>query len=122
MRTESTYIMAAYFDSPHPKQLLAAFDAAIALGNGLGGISTWIKVNGYYTHTSPQWGSKAFFQASTTTGTLTFNIVKPNGKSVSVPSYGFYHGHIIETMLNHFDKEFSTGCATALPAPNDKVQ
>jgi hypothetical protein len=35
--------------------------------------------------------------------------------------YGYYHGHLIETFLNHFDSDFSDGSATALPAAGDLV-
>ena len=36
-------------------------------------------------------------------------------------TYGYYHGHLIETFLNHFDQSFSQGAASALPTNNDKV-
>jgi hypothetical protein len=33
--------------------------------------------------------------------------------------YAYYHGHLIETFLNHFDKDFTKGEATALPTSGD---
>jgi len=113
--------MSVYFETTNPSALLSAFDAAISLGNQAGGIATWTKVQGYYTHTSAQWGGQAYFQASVTTNRLVFNIVKPTNASVSIETYGYYHGHIIETMLNHFDKMFVTGAATALPTAGDRL-
>jgi hypothetical protein len=41
---------------------------------------------------------------------------------VSVTAYGYYHGHLIETFLNHFDNMFKVGAATASPTAPDKVK
>jgi hypothetical protein len=114
--------MSAYFESAQPRQLLTAFDAAIALGNNKGGIVTWKKLqSGHYTHTSAQWSGLAFFQPVISANRLTFNIIKPQGQTVSTLAFGYYHGHIIETMLSHFDQQFTAGSATALPTVNDQV-
>jgi hypothetical protein len=113
--------MAAYFESIRPKQLLADFDAAIALGNGKGGIATWKKTpNGYYTHTSAQYGSEAFLQAIISGNRLAFYIIKPQNKVVTMEAYAYYHGHIINTMLNHFNAQFSLASATAQTTVNDR--
>jgi hypothetical protein len=37
-------------------------------------------------------------------------------------AYGYYHGHLLETFLNHFDQMFTLGSVTPLPALPDKVQ
>ncbi|MDF0489225.1 hypothetical protein PX554_13875 [Sphingomonas sp. H39-1-10] len=114
--------MSAYFETTQPKQLLADFDSAIKIGNAKGGITTWKKlVSGYYTHTSSQWENEAFFLPAISANRLTFNIVKPNSKSITTVAYAYYHGHIIETMLSHFDKQFTVGSATALQAPGDRL-
>lgn len=113
--------MAAYFETTSPRGLLTDFDKAIALGHAAGGIATWTKANGHYTHTSAQWGSLAFLKPSIGANRLTFNIVKPQNSTISVVTYGFYHGHIVETFLNHFDKQFTLGSATALPTASDQL-
>jgi hypothetical protein len=33
--------------------------------------------------------------------------------------YAYYHGHLIETFLNHFDKDFTKAEATSLPTSGD---
>jgi hypothetical protein len=33
--------------------------------------------------------------------------------------YSYCHGHLIETFLNHFDKQLSAGATTALPVAGD---
>jgi len=52
---------------------------------------------------------------------LTFNIIKPKDKSVSALAYAYYHGHLIETFLNHFDNSFGNGFASALPETDDNI-
>lgn len=111
--------MAVYFDTSNVQALLSAFDAAVSKNNQAGGIATWSKVNGYYTHDAQQWKNKAFFKAAIEKDRLVFNIHKPkNGASPTIV-YGFYHGHLIETFLNHFGTHFVLAAATALPARND---
>ena len=110
------------FTSNNPSSLLNAFDAAIAKGTGTGSIITWRKVDGYYTHTSTQWGGEAYFKASVAVGQLRFNIIRPNNKNITVTAYGYYHGHLIETFLNHFDKSFSAVSATPTCVSGDVCQ
>lgn len=52
---------------------------------------------------------------------LTFNILPAQGSTVTVSVYSYYHGHLIETLLNHFDTSFSEGVATAQASAGDKV-
>lgn len=111
--------MAIYFETHDPHGLLNAFDAAVAKNNHAGGIATWSKANGFYTHDATQWKNKAYLKPVISVGRLTFNIFKPqNGAAPSVV-YGYYHGHLIETFLNHFDQMFTLGSATALPVKPD---
>jgi hypothetical protein len=95
------------FQTQSPAALLKKFDNAIAKGSGAGSITTWRKVDGYYTHTSQQWAAKAYFKATAYNGGLRFNIVKNKSENVSVTVYGYYHGHLTETFLNHFDSDFA---------------
>jgi hypothetical protein len=115
--------MAINFYTSNPSNLLAQFDKRIAQTEPKGKVMTWIKTpdGKHYTHTSADWKGKAFFRPVIHAGKLTFNIIRPEGKNIASVVYGYYHGHIIETFLNHFDSDFSTGEATALPAAGDDV-
>ncbi|MCJ0763668.1 hypothetical protein [Variovorax terrae] len=117
--------MALHFKTEKPKDLLAAFDARIGQTELKGKITTWKRVvsNGqvYYTHSSDDWKEKAFFQPAIETGQLTFYIKRPADQNISTPVYGYYHGHLSETYLNHFDNAFSHSTSTALPLPGDNV-
>ncbi|MBA3912914.1 MAG: hypothetical protein H0X25_03440 [Acidobacteriales bacterium] len=113
--------MAIYFVSANPQALLNAFDSRIEQDEAKGKITTWLKsADGeYYTHASAEWRKKAWFKPVVESTRLTFNIIKPKNAIISSTVYGYYHGHLIETFLNHFDDSFETGCATALPASGD---
>lgn len=113
--------MAAVFFSEKPKTLLSEFDKRIEQKEAKGKITTWQKSDDgkYYTHKAADWAKKAWFKPSTSDGRLTFNIVKPKDRNVTTLVYAYYHGHLIETFLNHFDQDFSSGSATALPTSVD---
>ena len=115
--------MAAIFYTSAAAQLLNDFRARIKQTEPADKITTWeISEDGkYYTHKAAEWAKKAWFLATPGVDRLTFNIIKPQNANVSVLVYGYYHGHLIETFLNHFDKNFSTGCATAVPVVSDRV-
>jgi hypothetical protein len=114
--------MSVSFNSSAPSELLAKFDAAIHQSAQAGKITTWEKTStGYYTHKAADWRNKAFFYPIIEAGKLTFMIVKPNNGDVSAVIYGYYHGHLIETFLNHFDKNFSAAQASALPTMVDRI-
>ena len=104
--------MAIYFTTEKPKALLTAFDARINQTEAKGKIETWVKVGDYYTHKAADWRRKAFLKPRVSANQLTFNIIKPEGADISVPVYGYYHGHLIETFLNHFDQDFSSSSAS----------
>jgi len=113
--------MAVYFYTDTPKALLAKFNAAIKQAEPKGKIDTWkLSDDGkYYTHTAERWTKKAWFKPSTSGKLLTFNIIKPKGSNITSPVYAYYHGHLIETFLNHFNTDFTSAEATALPAEGD---
>jgi len=113
--------MAVHFHTDTPKALLAKFNAAIQQKEPKGKIDTWkLSDDGkYYTHTAERWTKKAWFKPSTSDKLLTFNIIKPKDRNVTSPVYAYYHGHLIETFLNHFDTDFTSAAATALPAAGD---
>ena len=112
--------MALYFSTTNPQALLNAFDARIKQAEAKGKITTWEKVDGHYTHRAEEWSRKAFFKPIINGSVLTFNIIKPKGANISTVVYGYYHGHLIETFLNHFDQSFSTVSASPLCAEGDR--
>ena len=110
--------MAARFYTEKPKTLLRKFNEAIDAGE----IRTWERdADGDYTHKASQWAKKAWFRPRTFEDRLVFNILRPEGKSVDRTVYGYYHGHLIETFLVHFEENFTTGAATAKPTSDDLV-
>lgn len=112
--------MAVHFITLDPDKLLKAFDAAIHQEEPKGKITTWEKaLDGHYTHKAKEWGKRAWLKPSVESGRLVFNIIKPQNQNVTTVVYGYYHGHMIETFLNHFDKLFSMAGASALPEKGD---
>jgi hypothetical protein len=113
--------MAVYFETSESDDLLDRFDARIAQTEENGKITTWEKsANGkHYTHKAAEWRKKAWFKAATKSDGLVFNIIKPQNQNISTTVYGYYHGDLIETFLNHFDKRFEEAQATGMPADGD---
>jgi hypothetical protein len=115
--------MAVYFTCEEPQALLTAFQDRVAQTEPRGSIATWVRsADGrFYTHRADAWTRKAWFRPSIGQTTLTFNIVKPANQAISTVAYAYYHGHLIETFLAHFDGMFVDARATAMPAVNDLV-
>jgi hypothetical protein len=116
--------MALHFFTSNPAGLLKAFNAKIDQKEAEGKITTWEKSEDgkYYTHKATAWEKKAWFKPNVDSDQLTFNIIKPKGRDVATIVYGYYHGHLLETFLNHFDEMFSVGSASALPENSDMVK
>jgi hypothetical protein len=113
--------MAVTFSTDKPQALLNKFDAAISQKEQKGKIETWEKSDDgkYYTHKAKEWNKRAWFKPRTETGQLVFNIIKPKDQDIPVLVYAYYHGHLIETFLNHFDHDFTLAQATALATSGD---
>jgi len=113
--------MAIYFLTDNARTLLGKFNERIDQQEAKGKITTWEKSDDgeYYTHTSVDWRKKAWMKPLVKSDRLVFNIIKPKNHSVSAVVYGFYHGHLIETFLNHFDEDFTEGKATARATSDD---
>ncbi len=110
--------MSIRFRAPNPAQLLDSFKKAIKDGK----ITTWTcNTNGDFTHKADQWKNKAWLRPTTTASELVFKILPPQGSTVSTVVYGYYHGHIIETMLTHFDDQFYSADASATVRDGDQV-
>jgi hypothetical protein len=105
------------FSAASPQQLLSSLRDAIRKRQ----ITTWSEENGYFTHTPAQWAGKAWLQPSVQGGELRFAIIKSTGSNVTTEVYAVYHGRFIETMLAHFDRQFSSGFASAMPTAADRV-
>ncbi len=115
--------MSVTFTTSDPKALLKAFDQRIAQTEPKGKITTWEKLDDgiHYTHKAKEWSRKAFFKPSVEDGQLIFSIIKPKSENISTQVYAYYHGHLTETFLNHFDRQFTDGVASALPRHNDNI-
>jgi hypothetical protein len=115
--------MAIYFYTDNPKELLKRFNARIDQKEAAGRITTWERSEDqiYYTHKAKEWHAKAWLKPAFGTNRLTFYIVRSQAETVKKIVYGYYHGHLIETFLNHFDQDFTTGDATALPVNGDYI-
>jgi len=109
--------MAISISTTSPNALLDAFKKAIQDRK----IETWIEKDGYFTHDTPQWRYTAWMKPSVVTGQLVFNIYPSTGGRITSVVYSIYHGRLIESFLAHFDKDFSTASATAMPTVSDKL-
>jgi hypothetical protein len=105
------------FTTNSPYQLLAALKEAIRAGH----ITTWSDVNGDFTHTPAQWARQAWLRPSVQGTELRFAIIKSQGFILTTEVYAVYHGRFVEMMLAHFDQKFSSGVATAMPTPADRI-
>lgn len=115
--------MAVHFDCESPNALLDAFNSRIAQTEPKGRINTWeLHSDGpYYTHLAAEWNRKAWMHPKIQPGRLTFSIVRSRDSTVSSLAYAYYHGHLIETFLAHFDGMFSSAIASAMPEGDDRV-
>ena len=116
--------MSVKFYTENPAALLQAFKEKINQKQQEGSITTWeITDAGAFTHKGQQYAGDAFFRAEPKPddGYLLFRVTRPKGRNVTARAYAYYHGHLIETFLNHFDKMFSDATASALADDCDSV-
>lgn len=110
--------MAIYFATKNPKGLHLAFDKAIDQGK----ITTWQRDNdGDYTHKAAQWTTQLWLRPSEESGRLAFYTVPPSRKTILLVDYAYYHGHLIETVINHFPDAFTEASATPRGANEDQI-
>lgn len=101
-----------------PEELLSALKEAIADGI----IETWqIDSDGDLTHTSTQWGRRAWMRPRVLGDRLLFNIIASKKEKMSKTIYGVYHGRLIQTLLIHFDNKIKTVSATGLGTTGDNI-
>ena len=111
--------MAASFTTSDPGGLLKLFKDAIDNKT----VTTWLyDDDGDFYHADKQFKGTAWFTPKTAKGELVFNIIKSKTKAITPFVYAYYHGHIIETFLFHFDNSFTLGAATAWATPDDIIK
>jgi hypothetical protein len=117
-------MMAIHFATSTARALLIKFDSEINQKEPTGKIRTWEKhPDGvHYTHKASEWKNKAFFRPTIESNQLTFNIVAPKDEIVTSLVYAYYHGHLIETFLTHFDQDFKNSTASSLPEQGDLLK
>ena len=103
------------FLTTKPQALLNSFNADITGGH----ITTWEKdKDGDFTHKASQWKSRAWLRPEVVAGTsLKFTIIFSNGEKERRLVYSYYHGHLIETFLNHLSEGFTPN-VQATPNPS----
>lgn len=116
--------MSLTFQCAAPADLLRNFKAKINQTEAKGKIDTWeISDDGrYFTHKAPRWRALAWFWAEEVGTGLRFNIAPSQGQTVTTEAYAYYHGHLTETFLNHFDQNFRVASSTAQVDTNDRVK
>lgn len=114
--------MAVNFFTSDPNDLLDSFKRSVEQEELKGKITTWIRdSDGDYTHAADNWKWKAWFRPKVIEGALVFNILGRSTAAMTTVIYGYYHGHLTETFLNHFDKKFTSASSTALPTKDDSM-
>ena len=114
--------MAVKFKTSAPQVLLDKFNAAIDQTEAKGKITTWVRDSaGDFTHKADDWNQLAWMCPKIEQGQLRFTILHPTGKTIKTVTYAYYHGHLIETFLAHFDSYFTDAIATALIETGDSV-
>lgn len=108
--------MSIDFETNNPSALLAAFKKAIDDKH----VETWsYDKDGDFTHTPPQWKSKAWLRPVISQGRLMMKFLGTKGTTWEI--YGVYHGRFIESMIVHCNSLFTKGAASAKPTSNDNI-
>jgi hypothetical protein len=102
--------MAVRAQSSNPQLLLNQIKASIRNGS----IQTWIlDKDGDLTHSPQQWKNQAWFRPTVEPSALVFRILGPQSATMTTEVYAVYHGRLVEMLLAHFDRSFSSVSATA---------
>jgi hypothetical protein len=105
------------YPTTRPQALLNEFKKAIADGD----ITTWEEdKDGDFTHKATQWRKRAWLRPTVNAGSsLVFTILIGTSEQDKRTVYAYYHGHHIESFINHFSAQF-TPEARATPNPSGK--
>lgn len=96
--------------------------SSIKEGISDGTVTTWIcDSDGDFTLSSNVWKHKAWLRPTVKEGTLAVHIFPPKNTRMSTAVYAVYHSRFIKLLLRHFDGEFDSVRATAMPVWPDKV-
>ena len=106
--------MALYFTTAHPQALLDSFEARVRQSEPRGRIVAWKKGEDgtLYTHSAAEWTEKAWLKPRVDADRLTFNILRPEDRYVSVKAYAFFYGQLIETFTSQLDLTFDSVLVT----------
>ncbi|KAB7781975.1 hypothetical protein [Methylorubrum populi] len=106
--------MALYFITDQPQALLEAFEARVRQSEPRGRIDIWKRSEdgALYTHAADEWSGKAWLKPRVDADRLTFNILRPEDRYVSVKAYAFYYGQLIETFTGQLDLTFESVAVT----------
>jgi hypothetical protein len=111
--------MAIYFTTETPRGLLKEFNDAVDQEK----ITTWERdSDGDYTHKAQDWKKKLWLKPTPETHRLAFYTIPPGGKKIARKDFAYYHGHLIETFINHFPKKFDLARATPNADGGDQVE
>jgi hypothetical protein len=107
------------FNTTRPQALLNAFDKLIKEGD----IATWQKdSDGDYTHKAAQWKSRAWMRPTVVAGSaLQFTILFSKNEAERRLVYSYYHGHLVESFLNHLYGEFTGFEGSPSPSGRDSA-
>lgn len=110
--------MAIRIATSEPQKLLDSIRAAIDASK----IRTWVyDSDGDFTHATEQWKNKAWLRPRINDGELALHILAPKGKGMAPETYAIYHGRFVESVLAHFDTDFTRAVASAMPEGGDNV-
>jgi hypothetical protein len=92
------------FKSSNPQGLLDNFKKLINQKETKGKIDTWEEHDGGFRHTSKEWKDLGLFKASLSDDGqhLLFSFSKSKGTY----SYAYYHGHLLQSFVQHLNKHF----------------
>ena len=118
--------MSISFRSADPDQLLKSLNRAIdnhQQGRSGDRIDTWRYVQHqghyFYTHTSQNWRDKAWLRADLQQGQLVFVVRPVQNVGLTRDVYAYYVGHLAETFIRHFSRQWSTAQTTSDPSSDD---
>lgn len=109
--------MAVIVEASDPRTLLAEIRKAVRGGT----CKPWhCDSDGdfYLAEESP----RVWLRAEIDSAKFVLRVLPAQGKHVSKRQYAVYHARFVELLLNHFDRQFQSVAATALPAHGDKVK
>jgi hypothetical protein len=111
--------MSISFGANDPNRLFASFTQAIdnhKHGRPAPRIDTWRYVlhqqRYFFTHTSQNWGDKAWLLAAPENGHLVFYVRPFENVRLTRDTYAYYVGHLAETFIRHFPTTMSLGQVT----------